>query len=224
MRMVARAEPGHASQPWPEAATHRLVRAANAILTQPPEDRTSPPVAEMIHRLGGAQARREIESYRATRPLLRDTVSVTMLSGGYKINVIPEQAEMSLDCRLLPDTDERAFISNLEQTIDDPAIMLDVNWPSAIAATAPWDGEPFSAIEAACLAQAPGSLVTPSLFVAGTDARFFRERGVPAYGLVPCLFTTEDLRGYHGIDERLSLENLELGCRIIFDLACRLAT
>ena len=69
LRLVARAEPGHASQPWAEAATHRLVKAANAMLTQPPEDRDCPPVAEMIKRLGGApdrtlgvvrKARREI--------------------------------------------------------------------------------------------------------------------------------------------------------------------
>ena len=69
----------------------------------------------------------------------------------------------------------------------------------------------------------PASVVTPSLFVAGTDGRFFRQRGVPAYGLVPCIFTAEDLKGYHGIDERLSLENLTLGTKIILDLTARLA-
>ena len=67
-------------------------------------------------------------------------------------------------------------------------------------------------------------MVTPSLFVAGTDGRFFRARGVPSYGLVPCILTAEDLKGYHGIDERLSLENLTLGTKIILDLTARLAT
>src|SRR3712207_4339254 len=118
-RMIARAEPGHASQPWPEAATHRLVRAANAILAQPPEDRECGPVAEMIRRLG-PRSREDIARERASRPLLHDTTALTLMSGGYKINVIPEQAEMSFDCRLLPDTDERSFVSNLEQTINDP--------------------------------------------------------------------------------------------------------
>ena len=75
----------------------------------------------MIGRLGGERAREEIRSYRATRPLLRDTISLTMFQAGYKINVIPEQAELSLDCRLLPDTDEREFIARLEQIVDDPA-------------------------------------------------------------------------------------------------------
>jgi acetylornithine deacetylase/succinyl-diaminopimelate desuccinylase-like protein len=223
VKMVSRAEPGHASQPWDDAATHRLVRAAHAVLTQPPEDRECPPVAEFVKRLGGAGVRQEIAAYRATKPLLHDTVALTMLSGGYKINVIPEQAEMSFDCRLLPDTDERAFISNLEQLINDPGVRLEVTWPDAPPSTAAWDAPLFRALEAACADFAPHAVVAPSICVGGTDARYFRERGVPSYGLLPCLFDAEDLKGYHGIDERLSLANLRLGTQIIFDTTLRVA-
>jgi acetylornithine deacetylase/succinyl-diaminopimelate desuccinylase-like protein len=224
MKLIARAEPGHASAPWDEAATHRLIRAANKILSQLPPEREVGPVAEMIERLGGDRAREEIRSYRATRPLLRDTISLTMFSGGYKINVLPETAELGLDCRMLPEMDEHAFIDNLRQIVDDPAITFDVGWPNAPAAVAPWDGaSPFAAIEQACRAHAPSAIVTPSLFVAGTDGRFFRQRGVPSYGLLPCLLTADDLKGYHGIDERLSTDNLTLGTRIILDLTARLA-
>ena len=225
MKMIARAEPGHGSMPWAESATHRLILAADRILAQLPEEHAAGAVAEMIARLGGERAREEIRSYRATRPLLRDTISLTMMQAGYKINIIPEQAELSLDCRLLPDTDEREFIARLERIVDDPGITFEVVWPNAPAATAPWDAaSPFAAIEQACRAHVPASVVTPSLFVAGTDGRFFRQRGVPSYGLVPCIFTAEDLKGYHGIDERLSIENLTLGTKIILDLTARLAT
>ncbi|MGE3912473.1 MAG: M20/M25/M40 family metallo-hydrolase [Chloroflexota bacterium] len=224
MKMIARAEPGHGSQPWDESATHRLVRAADRILSQLPDERAAGAVAEMIERLGGERAREEIRSYRATRPLLRDTISLTMFSGGYKINIIPERAELSLDCRLLPETDEHEFIAQLEKVVDDPGITFEVGWPNVKPALAPWEADsPFAAIEAACKAQAPGSVVTPSLFVAGTDGRFFRQRGVPSYGLVPCILTADDLKGYHGIDERLSLDNLTLGTKIILDLTARLA-
>jgi acetylornithine deacetylase/succinyl-diaminopimelate desuccinylase-like protein len=221
--MVARAEPGHASQPWRGAATHRLVRAANALLSQDPENRLCPPVQEMVRRLGGEPAVKEIAAYRATRPLLHDTISLTIMKGGYKINIIPEQAEMWFDCRLLPDTDEQSFVSNLEQIVNDPAIKFEVELPNAPDATASWEGELFQAIEQACLAHAPGSLVTPSICVGGTDARFFRQLGVAAYGLVPCLFTADDLKGYHGVDERLSVQNLGLGTKIVYDLALRAA-
>lgn len=223
IRMIARAEPGHASQPWSDAATHRLVRAANAILSQEPEDRLCPPIETMVARLGGDRARREMAAHRATRPLLRDTISLTMMSGGYKINVIPEKAEMSFDCRLLPDTDERSFVSNLEQVVNDPAVSFEVEWPNARNATASWEGGLYEALEQACLAYAPDSTVAPSICVGGTDARFFRERGVPAYGLVPGLYTDDDMKGFHGIDERLSIANLRLGAQIVFDAVLRVA-
>src|SRR5207244_4924403 len=155
----------------------------------------------MIARLGGDVARREIAAQRASAPLLHDTISLTMLSGGYKINVIPERAEMNFDCRLLPDTDARAFVSNLEQLVNDPGVSFEVTWPDAAPATAPWDNPLFAALESACKKHAPQALVTPSLCVGGTDARYFRMKGVPAYGLVPCLFDAEDLKGYHGLNE-----------------------
>ena len=225
IRLVAHAEPGHASMPWHEAATHRLVRAAHTLLEQAAEDRDTPAVAEMIQRLGGETARREIASQRASMPLLHDTVSLTMLSGGYKINIIPERAEMSFDCRLLPDTDERAFVSNVEQLVNDPGVAVEViDWPDTRSVTAPWNGGFFAALEAACRAHLPEAVVTPSICVGGTDGRHFRERGIPTYGLVPGMFTAEDLKGFHGLDERMAVANLRLGTQIILDATLRIAT
>src|SRR6185503_6914207 len=141
--------------------------------------------AEMIRRLGGETARREIAAQRASAPLLHDTIALTMLEGGYKINVIPERAEMSFDCRLLPDTDPRAFVSNVAQLVNDSGIEFEVSWPDAAPASAPIDNPLFVALEQACREHAPGAIVAPSLCVGATDARYFRQRGVPAYGLVP---------------------------------------
>jgi len=221
--MTARAEPGHGSQPWEESATHRLIRAVNRVLDAPPEDRECPPVAELLRRLGGERARQEMASHRATRPLLHDTIALTMMEAGYKINIIPEKAQMSFDCRLLPDTDPKAFISNIEQVVNDPGITIDVRWPDAPPSFAPTDTGLFQAIELACLAHLPTSLPAPSICAGGTDARFFREKGVPAYGLVPTMLTAEDRKGFHGLDERLAIDNLLLGTKIIHDLTLRAA-
>jgi acetylornithine deacetylase/succinyl-diaminopimelate desuccinylase-like protein len=224
IRLVARAEPGHASMPWHEAATHRLVRAAHTLLEQPPEDRDTPAVAEMIRRLGGEAARHEIASQRASMPVLHDTISLTMLSGGYKINIIPERAEMSFDCRLLPDTDEHAFVSNVEQLIGDPGVSVEViDWPDTAPVTAPWHGGLFDALQAACKRYQPDAIVTPSICGGGTDARHFRQLGIPSYGLVPGMFTAEDLKGFHGLDERMAVANVVLGTQIIFDTTLRMA-
>jgi acetylornithine deacetylase/succinyl-diaminopimelate desuccinylase-like protein len=221
--MIARAEPGHGSQPWDDSATHRLVRAVDRVLTTGTEDRLCAPVAELIRRLGGEQARQEMASHRATRPLLHDTIALTMMEAGYKINIIPERAEMSFDCRLLPDTDARAFVSNVEQMVNDPGITFEVEWPDAEPAFAPTDTALFQAIEQACRAHMPESLPVPSICAGGTDSRFFREKGVPAYGLVPTMLTAEDRKGFHGLDERLSVENLLLGTKVLHDLTLRAA-
>jgi acetylornithine deacetylase/succinyl-diaminopimelate desuccinylase-like protein len=221
--MTARAEPGHGSQPWEEAATHRLVRAVNRVLAAAPEDRECAPVAEMIRRLGGEQAREEIASHRSKRPLLHDTIALTMMEAGYKINIIPEKAQMSFDCRLLPDTDAKAFVSNVQQIVNDEGVSFEVDWPDAAPSMAPVENALFQAIEQACLANLPAATPVPTICVGGTDARFFRQLGVPSYGLVPAMYTGEDMKGFHGIDERLSIENLLLGTKIVFDLTLRTA-
>jgi acetylornithine deacetylase/succinyl-diaminopimelate desuccinylase-like protein len=202
------------------------VRAAHAILSKQTAPHECEPVAEMIHQLGGASARGEIVAHRATQPLLRDTISLTMMRGGYKINVIPEEAEMSFDCRLLPDTNEQRFVSDLRRAINDESISIDVRWPSVPTYITQWrdDSPMFQAIKSACSARVPRSLVTPSISVVTTDARLFRSYGIPAYGLVPCLLTESDLKGYHGVDERISLNNLLLGIKIIFDITIALCS
>ena len=221
--MTARAEPGHGSQPWDEAATHRLTRAVARVLATAPEDRQCAPVAEMIRRLGGEKAREEIARHRSKRPLLHDTIALTMMEAGYKINIIPEKASMSFDCRLLPDTDASAFVSNVQQIVNDEGVAFDVEWPDAAPSMAPVENPLFSAIEQACLAHLPAALPVPTICVGGTDARFFRQLGIPSYGLVPAMYTGEDMKGFHGIDERLSVENLLLGTKIVFDLTLRAA-
>jgi acetylornithine deacetylase/succinyl-diaminopimelate desuccinylase-like protein len=130
---------------------------------------------------------------------------------------------MSFDCRLLPDTDERAFVSNLEQLVNDPGVTFEVTWPEVKAAIMDWGNPLFIALEAACRQYAPKALVTPSICVGGTDARYFRDVGVPSFGLVPGLFNEDDMKGYHGLNERLSIKNLELGTKIIYETTLRAA-
>ena len=136
-RKRATAEPGHGSQPWDESATHRLVRAVDRVLAATPEDRECATIAEMIRRLGGEKVREEMAAARAKRPLLHDTIALTMMEAGYKINIIPEKAQMSFDCRLLPDTDANAFVSNVQQIVNDEGISFDVEWPDASPSMAP---------------------------------------------------------------------------------------
>jgi acetylornithine deacetylase/succinyl-diaminopimelate desuccinylase-like protein len=63
-------------------------------------------------------------------------------------------------------------------------------------------------------------MITPGT----TDSCFFRRKGIPAYGLFPAIITPEDLAGFHGHNERISLENLKMGSRMVYEVLRRLCT
>jgi len=84
-------------------------------------------------------------------------------------------------------------------------------------APSPVDSDFFNALERAVLGSAPDAIVTPIQTPVATDSRFFRQRGVKAYGMNPGIFTQSEIDTIHGIDERISLRNLRMGTRIVYE-------
>jgi acetylornithine deacetylase/succinyl-diaminopimelate desuccinylase-like protein len=64
--------------------------------------------------------------------------------------------------------------------------------------------------------------VVPVMMPAGTDSKFFRERGIPAYGFLPAVLDTKLSSAIHGSDERIPLEALETGVRVTYRTLVRL--
>mgnify|MGYP001626205161 CR=1 FL=1 len=232
-----RGAPGHASMP--RSGDNALLKAAEAarrLARQPPVD-LRPAVRLMLERVLEAQgvpalARRLLTS----RPLaglvprfsgdaaamvdamVRNTLAPTVVRGGEKVNVIPSLCELSVDCRLLPGYGEdwvRGYVSSalaglsyeMEFIHRDPATESPVGTPL------------YRAIEAAVRAEVPGALVAPYMSTGGTDSRFFRVAfGSAAYGFVPVradLPLREMLKMVHGVDERVSIRNVEFCYRTL---------
>lgn len=168
----------------------------------------------LILKLAGPQlaANREINA------MLRDTISLTMLQSGYKVNVIPEQAEASIDCRLLPDTDAAQFRRWLEATIDDERVRVEVIETSDPTMISPIDSPFFDAVRDVLARHVPEAIAFPLQAPGATDSRYFRAHDVPAYGFGPFVINMKELRCVHGIDECISVENLELGIKIACDI------
>ena len=124
--------------------------------------------------------------------LVRDTISLTVLRGGYKVNVIPERAEAEIDCRLLPDTDAGEFRGWLHERIADERITVEIMQSSPPSGVAPLEGPFYQAVERAVAAHVPGAGVFPLLVAGATDGRYWRGRGYAAYGFGPVIMT---LRG-----------------------------
>jgi acetylornithine deacetylase/succinyl-diaminopimelate desuccinylase-like protein len=144
---------------------------------------------------------------------VRDTISLNVLRGGYQGNVIPERAEAQLDCRLLPETDPDEFDAWLERRLG-PEVSFEVLQRSPRTASSPLDSELYRALSAAVTAARGDAGVFPMQMPGATDGRYWRAAGIPAYGMSPFMMSREDIASVHGIDERISGENLALGVDI----------
>ena len=68
------------------------------------------------------------------------------------------------------------------------------------------------------------AIVVPALTTLATDNRFLRQRGIPAYGLIPCLLSAEERAGFHAHNEFLTVDNLNMGCELMYEIVRRVCT
>lgn len=155
--------------------------------------------------------------------LLSDSVTPTVMTAGYKSNVVPGQARASFDARLLPDTDVDAFITSLDKTAGRHRGRV-VNVIQKGHGPVSGKGPLFDLLHAASADVAPGATPTVSLTPGITDVRFFRARGATGYGWSPLVLTPELLATIHGHDERIPVGDFERAVTIMSDTVRRAAT
>ncbi|WP_372352518.1 M20/M25/M40 family metallo-hydrolase [Streptomyces sp. KL116D] len=147
-------------------------------------------------------------------PTVRNSSNPTMLSAGYKINVIPGEAVAHVDGRYLPGTEDE-FRATLD-ALTGP----DVDWEyehREVALQAPVDSPTFARMRAAVEEFAPEGHVVPYCMSGGTDAKQFSRLGITGYGFAPLKlpegFDYQAL--FHGVDERVPVEALHFGVRVL---------
>ncbi len=241
LRLTAYGHSGHGAIPIPDNPTQILVTAlARVVKRQPPVrviplmsqalDDISPlekfPLSfELAHLDWPFMLHFALDWPRKTDvllALLRDTIVPTTLSGSLQINVIPSSATAGLDCRLLPATDPNAFLDKIKRRLHDHRISIEFLQKPDNAPPSPQSGPAWEAIKAVAAKDFGGAPAIPWLMSGGTDSRFLRERGVPAYGFVPVVLPHSEVKRIHGVDERLSVDNLNLGIKATYDLAIKL--
>jgi acetylornithine deacetylase/succinyl-diaminopimelate desuccinylase-like protein len=230
VRLRARGRPGHGSVPHGDNCADRLVLALSRVAGWQQGLRVTPLMRahlDAMARFGAIKpaddqgAIRLAERSPAVRARLGNTISLTTISTGIKVNVIPAEATATLDCRLLPDEDVDAFLERLQATVDDPRVELEV-LNRADAAQSPLENELLEAVAITIGELVEGAGIAPELTSGFTDSRIYRTRGIPAYGFVPCLVPPEDLAGVHGHNERITVENLRLGVQVLYEVLRRL--
>ena len=138
----------------------------------------------------------------------------TMLGAGYKMNVIPETAEASVDGRVLPGFEDE-FDRTIEELLGDQAEIVEMF--SDIAMETTFDGPTVDAMVAALRAEDPGALPVPYLMSGGTDAKQFSKLGIRAFGFIPLRLPPEleFAKLFHGVDERVPVDGLQFGTRVM---------
>ncbi len=158
----------------------------------------------------------------ALRAVIRATIAPTMIRAGVKENIIPDECEAVLDCRLLPGQDMKYLLGQLRRAIGTVE-GLDIEPIQTSKGTmSPYRTEFFEKIEKVMEEIDPGSTCVPYMITGGTDSRFFRERfGTIAYGFQPMkldLPIDEALRLPHGVNERISVKNLVFSVKALYNL------
>src|SRR4051812_8994384 len=169
--------------------------------------------------LDNPSAREWILSDVSWNAILRNTISLTGLSGSNKTNVIPGVATAEIDVRLLPDQDTTEFLRILEKIVGDTAVHFTHLANTKAPLESPIDTDLFRAIERAARDREPAAFVTTPMETAATDRPTYRKLGITTYGFNPFKVPrAETQRGMHGNDERLSVENVGYGVRFYYDI------
>ncbi len=129
-------------------------------------------------------------------------------------NKISNKATVFLDCRLLPETRIRRFIREIRYGLIEPRFKVSVINQGPEAEESNPDLPEFACLSKALLAEYPEAEAAPFLFPASSDNNYFRQFGIPTYGLVPIVMSRVDLESIHGINERIKPADFRRGCQV----------
>lgn len=236
--LTARGVSTHSSMPTPDNAIFALARALAKLADHETEIKLTPgtrqffqalartseaPLAGYFRDLTGdnpelvRRADREISKDPLLHALMRNTIAPVLMNAGFRANVIPGSAEATVNVRLIPGTDPADIVREFQRVIGNPAVEVRVS--AAAPAPVPTSSETtelYRSLEKQAKAQFSGAEVASYLFQAGTDARAWRSRGVPVYGIYPYPVDADDLTRMHGNDERVRVRSLQQGTEMIF--------
>lgn len=243
LHVVAHGRPGHGSRPNSDSAPNRLVRALDRIIAYKTPLRVLPVVDEFLKDMAPYEPaqraayygdvrkavqdkkfQEEVEQDESLNFLLRDTISLTMLGGSEQTNVIPPEAWANLDVRILPGGDPTPLLEGLRKAVNDPNVTIEpLNKEFRLANFSGTDNALFTSIKDVSGKYFPGTPVVPHITSGYTENQRYRPLGMVAYGFNPYTATEEEGHTEHGNDERIRVEEVRRGPRILFDVVAEVA-
>ena len=218
---------GHSSIPPSESVIGILSQAISKIESTPFPGRTNSATKEFFNYIGPELSwekrvllanlwltepwlTRELAKSPLTETMIRTTQAVTIFHAGDKENVLPAQAQAVVNFRLISGDTVEAVITRIQQVIGDARVKItplpNPVEPSPISSI---DADGFKILERTIRQVAPKALVAPFLVIAATDTRHYAKLSKDIYRFVPVALRAEDVKRFHGVNERISIEDYE---------------
>ncbi len=230
---------GHSSMPSRESAINLLSQAIVRLRDNPPPAKIEGSIREMLETVGPEMGlfqkiafanlkwtkglvARKMGKAPATNAMLRSTTAPTIISAGFKENVLPGKAVAKVNCRILPGESVSSVMNYVYQTIGDDRVVVSLSKNSPASeppAVSPTDNFGFSILQTTVREIFPEAVVAPSLMVATTDSRHYQEVSKNIYRFLPIQIPNTEIRRFHGADERLSAEQFRQAVRFYRQLA-----
>jgi len=230
VRLVANGTSGHGSIPRLDNAVIHVAAAVNKVGTWQTPMRLNDTTRTYFEKLAGISTPEKAVRYNALLnpqraaaaqrylaehepmhySMLRTSVVPTMLKAGIALNVIPSEAEASIDVRALPDENMPAFLAEMTKVIGDPAVKIVPQFAERpFTQPSRLDTEMYRALEQAAKRVYPGCTVLPGMLTAATDMAQLRAKGIQSYGIGPAM-TSDDFtnHAWHSDVERLAESSL----------------
>jgi len=248
IELTARGISGHGSVPLKSNAIVHLAAAVSKIASWKPPIRLNDTTRAYFKRLASISSPEDGKRYldavgtdaalasaaddffldREPRhaSMLRTSISPNIIQGGYRINVIPSEAKATLDVRQHPDDDPKAFLEEVRNVVNDPAV--EVIWTARdvrpSTGTARLDSEGFRTIEAN-ITKHYQTLTLPTMATGATDMAYVRAKGVQCYGIGPATDIEDGPKGFgaHSDQERILERELHRFVRFNYDVVADLA-
>lgn len=235
IRITATGPAGHAAVPPPETSVTELLRGLQRLVEYRPPLHLIGPVEDYYHAMaqlgfGPKQwfdiasslkdpaFQKQFLSEPDRSAQVRDTITPTVLGASSVINELPSTAYAEVDCRLLPGSESKAVLKTIDKVMNDKDLKTEVirNWPPV---SSPQKSELMNAIQGLSRHSDKDVPVVPTMTVGFTDSHYFRQKGIVAYGFVPIeIKHPEEAKGIHGVDERISVDELGSGVQRMVEL------
>ena len=219
---------GHSSRPRPDNAIYDLADALKKLQAH----RFTPMLNETTRAYFGERAKQEGNSElgRAMRAWLAnpndgtaaDTIEAnplevgltrtrcvaTMLKGGHADNALPQLAEATVNCRIMPGVQPSAVEAELKSTVGSNVEVVPAADLGRVTPVSPLRPDVVAAYTKAVHARFPGQPIIPQMSTGATDGLEFRARGIPVYGVDGQWGVSPDDERAHGKDERVPVQSL----------------